>query len=85
MFFTLFYFNYKTTEHFQGALNLLLPISILFYSIWEIDNLSPVVVVQEKEGEKEEQEELEHEDVSILIPMSNGQFASGGANICLWG
>jgi hypothetical protein len=32
---------------------------------------------------KEEKEELEHKDVFRLIPMSNGQFASGGHNQCL--
>jgi hypothetical protein len=31
----------------------------------------------------EEEEELEHKRVSRLIPMSNGQFASGGGNKCL--
>ena len=30
--------------------------------------------------EEEEEEELEHEAVNSLIPMSNGQFASGGDN-----
>jgi hypothetical protein len=34
-------------------------------------------------GEKEKEEELEHEGVRRLIPMSNGQFASGGSNQCL--
>jgi hypothetical protein len=34
-------------------------------------------------GEEEEKEELEHKDVTNLIPMSNGQFASGGENKCL--
>jgi hypothetical protein len=33
--------------------------------------------------EEEEEEELEHEDVRSLIPMSNGQFASGGYDQCL--
>jgi len=31
----------------------------------------------------EEEEELEHKDVVRLIPISNGQFASGGLNQCL--
>jgi hypothetical protein len=31
----------------------------------------------------EEGEELKHEGVNRLIPMSNGQFASGGWNQCL--
>jgi hypothetical protein len=34
-------------------------------------------------GEEEKEEELEHKDVLRLIPMSNGQFASGGENQCL--
>jgi hypothetical protein len=34
-------------------------------------------------GEEEEKEEEEHEEVRTLIPMSNGQFASGGWNQCL--
>jgi WD40 repeat protein len=34
-------------------------------------------------GEEKEEEELEHKDVFRLIPMSNGQFASGGENECL--
>jgi WD40 repeat protein len=34
-------------------------------------------------GEEEEKEELEHKRVLSLIPMSNGQFASGGYNQCL--
>jgi WD40 repeat protein len=34
-------------------------------------------------GEEKEEEELEHKDVARLIPMSNGQFASGGDNKCL--
>jgi hypothetical protein len=34
-------------------------------------------------GEEKEEEELEHEKVFRLIPMSNGQFASGGDNKCL--
>jgi hypothetical protein len=36
-----------------------------------------------KGEEQEEEEELEHEGVLSLIPMSNGQFASGGENKCL--
>ena len=32
---------------------------------------------------EEEEEELEHVGVERLIPMSNGQFASGGKNQCL--
>jgi hypothetical protein len=32
---------------------------------------------------EEEKEELKHERVTRLIPMSNGQFASGGDNQCL--
>jgi hypothetical protein len=34
-------------------------------------------------GEEGEEEELEHDGVRTLIPMSNGQFASGGLNQCL--
>ena len=40
-------------------------------------------IVIYKGEEEEEKEELEHERVSELIPMSNGQFASGGHNQCL--
>jgi hypothetical protein len=40
-------------------------------------------IVIYKGEEEEEKEELEHEYVYRLIPMSNGQFASGGANKCL--
>ncbi len=36
-----------------------------------------------KEGEEEGEEELEHKEVVGLIPMSNGQFASGGNDHCL--
>ena len=36
-----------------------------------------------KGEEQEKEEELEHEKVRSLIPMSNGQFASGGRNKCL--
>jgi hypothetical protein len=41
-----------------------------------------IVVYKNKEEEKEE---LEHKEVTRLIPMSNGQFASGGYrdNQCL--
>jgi hypothetical protein len=35
-----------------------------------------------KEGDERE-EELEHEKVCKLIPMSNGRFASGGHKKCL--
>jgi WD40 repeat protein len=35
-------------------------------------------------GEKEEKE-LKHKEVRSLIPMSNGQFASGGYDQCLFG
>jgi hypothetical protein len=35
------------------------------------------------EEQEEEEEELEHKEVRRLIPMSNGQFASGGDNKCL--
>ena len=36
-------------------------------------------------GEREEEEELKHEKVRSLIPMSNGQFASGGlASLKIW-
>jgi hypothetical protein len=40
-------------------------------------------IVIYKGEEKEEKGELEHEYVYRLIPMSNGQFASGGHNQCL--
>jgi hypothetical protein len=40
-------------------------------------------IVIYKGEEKEKEEELEHKDVRSLIPMSNGQFASGGLNQCL--
>jgi hypothetical protein len=40
------------------------------------------IVIYKGEG-FEEEEELEHKRVSRLIPMSNGQFASGGWNQCL--
>jgi hypothetical protein len=40
-------------------------------------------IVIYKEGEEKEGEELEHKEVVSLIPMSNGQFASGGHNQCL--
>jgi hypothetical protein len=40
-------------------------------------------IVIYKGEEEEEKEELEHEEVLRLIPMSNGQFASGGLNQCL--
>jgi hypothetical protein len=40
------------------------------------------IVIYKGEG-FEEEKELEHEDVNTLIPMSNGQFASGGGNQCL--
>jgi hypothetical protein len=33
--------------------------------------------------EEEEKEELEHRELTSLIPMSNGLFASGGTNQCL--
>jgi len=33
-----------------------------------------------KGGKEEEGEELEHDKVWRLIPISNGQFASGGKN-----
>jgi hypothetical protein len=36
-----------------------------------------------KGEEQKEEEELEHKGVYSLIPMSNGQFASGGWNKCL--
>ncbi len=41
-----------------------------------------IVIYKGEEGEEEE-EELEHEEARRLIPMSNGQFASGGWNQCL--
>jgi hypothetical protein len=43
------------------------------------------IVIYKGEEEEEEKEELEHKRVLGLIPMSNGQFASGGAgaNQCL--
>jgi hypothetical protein len=40
-------------------------------------------IVIYKGEEQEEEEELEHKQVWRLIPMSNGQFASGGGNQCL--
>jgi hypothetical protein len=40
-------------------------------------------IVIYKGEEEEKEEELEHEKVLTLIPMSNGQFASGGENKCL--
>ena len=41
------------------------------------------IVIYKNKGEEKEEEELEHEYVYRLIPMSNGQFASGGHNQCL--
>jgi hypothetical protein len=40
------------------------------------------IVIYKGEG-FEEEKELEHEQVTSLIKMSNGQFASGGGNKCL--
>jgi hypothetical protein len=42
-----------------------------------------IKIFKGEEEEEEEKEELEHEKVRRLIPMSNGQFASGGWNQCL--
>jgi WD40 repeat protein len=42
-----------------------------------------IVIYKGEEEEEEEEEDLEHERVWRLIPMSNGQFASGGRNKCL--
>jgi hypothetical protein len=36
-----------------------------------------------KGEEQKEEKKLEHKGVRSLIPMSNGQFASGGLNNCL--
>jgi hypothetical protein len=41
------------------------------------------IVIYKGEEKEEEEEELKHERVLRLIPMSNGQFASGGDNKCL--
>ncbi len=35
-------------------------------------------------GEEEKEEELEHSGAMSLIPMSNGQFASGGNDLNIW-
>jgi hypothetical protein len=42
-----------------------------------------IVIYKGEEEEEKEKEELKHEYVNSLIPMSNGQFASGGQNQCL--